>query len=80
MSQKSVEIVMGRLATDEALRARFSADPTSTLRHLHESGLDLTDGETDALIRTPVALWAFIASCIHPRLQKIALKSAAHEL
>jgi len=75
MSQKSVEIVIGRLATDEVLRSRFSVDPTTTLRHLQEAGLDLTPGETDALIRTPVALWAFISSCIHPRLQKIALKS-----
>ena len=75
MSQKNVEIVIGRLATDEALRVDFSVDPTSTLRHLQASGLDLTAGETEALLRTPVALWAFIASCIHPRLQKVALKS-----
>jgi hypothetical protein len=75
MSQKSVEIVIGRLATDEALRAHFSVDPKSTLRHLQGAGLELTAGETEALLRTPVALWAFIATCVHPRLQKVALKS-----
>ena len=75
MSQKCVEIVIGRLATDEALRSQFSADPTSTLRYLQGTGVDLTAGEIEALIRTPVALWAFIASCIHPRLQKVALTS-----
>ena len=75
MSHKNVEIVIGRLATDEALRARFSVDPKSTLRHLQGAGLDLSPGEIEALLRTPVALWAFIATCVHPRLQKIALNS-----
>jgi len=79
MSQKSVELVIGRLATDEVLRNQFSVDPKTTLRHLQAAGLDLTPGEIEALIRTPVALWAFIASCIHPRLQKIALKSLDRE-
>jgi len=80
MSQKSVEIVIGRLATDEVQRGHFSVDPKTTLRHLQDSGLDLTPGEIEALIRTPVALWAFIASCIHPRLQKIALRSHDAEM
>lgn len=74
MSQKSVEIVIGRLATDEALRARFSEDPRSTLMHLQGAGLDLTAAEIEALRRTPLALWAYVAMCVHPRLQKIALR------
>jgi len=74
MSQKSVEIVIGRLATDEALRARFSDDPKSTLTHLQGAGLDLTIGEVEALHRTPLALWSFVAMWVHPRLQKIALR------
>jgi hypothetical protein len=75
MSQKCVEVVIGRLATDEALRARFSADPSSTLEHLRENGFDLTPGEVQALRETPAALWELVASGIHPRLQKIALKA-----
>lgn len=79
MSQKNVEIVIGRLATDEALRARFSADPKATLLHLQDAGLDLTPGETEALCGTPIALWSFIATWLHPRLQKIALKGLPRE-
>lgn len=79
MSQKSVEIVIGRLATDEALRARFSGDPRATLLHLQNSGLDLTPSETEALCGTPIALWSIIATWVHPRLQKIALKGLQRE-
>ena len=77
MSQKNVETVIGRLVTDEALRARFWDDPRSTLTHLQEAGLDLTTGELEALRRTPIALWDFVAKCVHPRLQKIALRRDA---
>jgi hypothetical protein len=75
MSQKCVEVVIGRLATDEALRARFSVDPSATLEQLRESGVDLTPYEIEALRDTPAGLWELVASWIHPRLQKIALKA-----
>jgi hypothetical protein len=79
MSQKSVEYVIGRLVTDEALRARFWDDSRSTLMRLQDAGLDLTAGELEALRRTPIALWDFVAKCVHPRLQKIALRRDAGE-
>ena len=74
MSQKCVEIVIGQLATDEALRARFLADPESTLEQLREAGFELTPAEIEALRETPVGLWDLVAAWIHPRLQKIALQ------
>jgi hypothetical protein len=55
-----VEIVIGRLATDEALRARFSGDPKATLLHLQESGLDLT--RRDKALCGTMALWSLIAT------------------
>lgn len=79
MSQKSVETVIGRLVTDEALRAHFWDDSRSTLTRLQDAGLDLTVGEIEALRRTPLALWDFVAKCVHPRLQKIALRRGAGE-
>jgi hypothetical protein len=79
MSQKSVEIVIGRLATDETLRARFLADPAETLRSLREDGLDLSPTEVDALLRTPIAFWSGMARWVHPRLQKVALRQGPHE-
>ncbi len=74
MSQKSVEIVIGRLATDETLRARFLADGTGTLRSLRECGYDLNLAEIEALLEMSSDAWAVMASWVHPRLQKIALK------
>ena len=73
MSQKSVEIVIGRLATDEALRGQYIRDPRATLRHLSDIGLDLNPGETEALLEMPVTLLRLLAAWVHPRLQKIAL-------
>jgi hypothetical protein len=79
MSQKSVEIIIGRLATDENLRARFIADPVATLRCVREAGLDLNPTEIDALLRTPHQSWDVMARWVHPRLQKAALKGDCHE-
>jgi hypothetical protein len=72
MSQKSIEIVIGRLATDETLRARFLADPAGTLRSLRETGLVLNSVEVEALLEMPKETWVALAAAIHPRLQKIA--------
>jgi hypothetical protein len=79
MRQKSVEIVIGRLATDEALRTRFSRDPQSTLRGLHEAGLELNPGEFEALLQMPAELLDSLAGWVHPRLQKIAFEGECHE-
>jgi len=75
MSQKSVEMVIGKLATDEALRARFMTDPKATLDWLGEGGLDLNPAETEALLAIPKGGWIVMSRWIHPRLQKIALNA-----
>jgi hypothetical protein len=74
VTQKSVEIVIGRLATDEALRAAFIRDPRGTLRQLGEPGLELSPVEIDALASTPLDLLDALAKWVHPRLQKAHLK------
>jgi hypothetical protein len=79
VSQKNVEVIIGRLATDETLRNRFIADPAGTLRVLIGGGLDLSLSEIEALLETPAESWAVIACRIHPRLQKITLKGVRHE-
>jgi hypothetical protein len=79
MSQKSVEIVIGRLATDEALRVRFLRDPRLTLRGLRESGLELNGGEIEALLEMPPVFLKALAIWVHPRLQKIAFEGEPHE-
>lgn len=62
MSQKNVEILIWRLANEDALRDRFSRDPESTLRELGESGLALSRSESEVLLERPGALTSFIES------------------
>jgi hypothetical protein len=71
MSQRSVEAVIGKLATDETFRRRFFVEPAATLRELGERGCELTPVERLALLALdPVAVESF-AGVIDPRLQKV---------
>ena len=74
VGQRSVEILIGRLVTDEDLRQRFIAEPRETIRFAQQSGLDLTAAEIDALLASPVVLWERLAAILDPRLQKASLK------
>jgi hypothetical protein len=76
MSQKTVQLVIGRLVTDEDLRARFVERPRETLGELREQGFELTDDEIDALARSDTKMWPAIARRIHPRLQRCSLRSS----
>ncbi len=74
MAQRSIEILIGRLVTDEAFRAAFIVDPAGTLQRFAESGHELTAVERAALARTPSDVWSRIAGQIDPRLQKARLR------
>ena len=74
MSQKCVELIFGRLATDEELRQEFCRDPLGTLGKLAACGIELTNAERDALLATKCALFERIAEAIDPRLQKASLR------
>ncbi len=74
MSQKTVQLVIARLVTDEDTRDRFLGDPLGTLTKFREQGFDLTSDEVDALIQTDRTLWADAAGRIHPRLQRCSIR------
>ncbi len=74
MSQKCVEMIFGRLATDEELRREFRKDPTGTICKLAACGVELTKAECDALLATNGALFERLAETIDPRLQKASLR------
>lgn len=76
MAQKTVERLIGQLFTDEELRVRFVQQPLETLIALRDEGLDLTNGEVEALVETDVRLWDAVAVRIHPRLQRCSLRTA----
>ena len=75
MSQRNVEILIGRLLTDEELRARFLQAPFETLTAFSRQGLRLTRGEIDALVQTDVRLWGRVAAKLPSRLQRSSLRS-----
>ena len=75
MSHKSVEIIIGRLATDEELRARFRDDPAGTLRDLAGAGLPLTETELVAVLACGLCFVDAAATAIDPRLVKASLRT-----
>jgi len=76
VAQRSIEILIGRLITDEAFRSAFHRNATTTLTGFTESGYELTAVETAALHATPADLWDCVAEHIDPRLQKMSFTRA----
>jgi hypothetical protein len=70
MAQKTVQLIIGRILTDEAFRASFLEDPAGTLSSLRDMGFDLTSAEIDALRHTDRRLWSSGADWIDGRLQR----------
>jgi hypothetical protein len=77
MSQKTVQLVIGWLLTDEDLRMRFRERPRETLVELQAQGYELTPDELDALVRSDPDVWPALARRIHPRLQRCSLRNRA---
>jgi hypothetical protein len=77
VSQRIIEMVIGRLITDESFRAEFTAAPERTLLDLAERGLELNRTEIAALVGTDPQVWARAADALDPRLQKVSLMSQA---
>jgi hypothetical protein len=73
MSQRNVELLIGRLVTDEAFRVMFIRDPAATLAQFIEWGYELTRLEMAALEATDPGLWTRTAEQIDARLQKVSL-------
>jgi len=71
MSQRSVELAIGRLATDEEFRRRFETSREAALEELIASGVPLTPVEHRALLDLDVAACQRFAQRLDPRLQKI---------
>jgi hypothetical protein len=80
MSQKAVQLLIGRIVTDEELRVRFVRQPLETLTVLREQGFELTTSEIDALVNTDRQLWNSTAARIHPSLQRCCLSSYIRSL
>ena len=73
MAQRSIELLIGRLITDEAFRSAFGRNAMTTLTGFSDSGYELTPVEIAALCATPADVWGRVAEQIDPRLQKAEL-------
>jgi hypothetical protein len=74
MSQKTVQLVIARLLTDEEVRLQFLGDPLGTLTAFRDQGFEMTKDEIDALLETDRELWTSAAARIHPRLQRCSFR------
>ena len=70
MSQWGVQLVIGKLVTDEVFRQRFEAEAQESLSKLCEQGIDLDDTEVAAFLDTDSRLWSTIATQIDCRLRR----------
>ena len=73
MAQRTVQLIIGQILTDEEFRSGFLERPIETLRSLRERGLELTNLEIDALAHTERRFWLIGAEWIDPRLQRCRL-------
>lgn len=79
MAHRTVQFIIGQILTDEEFRSEFLDRPVATLAGLRERGLELTQGEADALAQTDRRLWRLGAKWIDPRLQRCQLTGGARE-
>lgn len=77
MSQRNVELVIGRLVTDEVFRRRFVDDRTAVLEEIAEHGLELNSCERRALLALDSGAVAQFAARLDPCIQKADLGAVA---
>jgi len=77
VSHRHLEVVIGRLVTDEEFRNRFLQHTADWVGELVDAGLELSTAELSALRRTDATAWRALADAIDPRLQKASLRSLA---
>jgi hypothetical protein len=71
---RSIEILIGRLVTDEEFRRAFRRNPGTALARASAWGLELTESEVGALLDTDHLLWDRVAQQLDARLQKASLR------
>jgi len=77
MSQRTVQLLIGQIVTDEELRRRFVQQPLETLTALTDQGVELTPCEIEALVDTDKHFWNSAAARLHPRLQRCCLRTSS---
>lgn len=76
MSQWGVQLVIGKLITDEEFRLSFEAGGRDCLTGLSRRGVDLSDAEIAALVDADPRLWSRTATRIDSRLKRVRPREA----
>ena len=73
VTHRNVEALIGRLATDPAMRQRFVDDPDRVLRALTDQGYELTSVEIEALASTAGEAIRSFADSLDRRIRRAAV-------
>jgi hypothetical protein len=73
MAQRTVQLIIGQILTDEEFRSDFLERALETLTSLRDKGVDLTLVEIDALVQTDRRFWLIGAEWVDARLQRCRL-------
>jgi hypothetical protein len=73
VTHRNVEALIGRLATDPAMRQRFVEDPGAVLRELAGQGYELTPVEIEALASTDADAIRSFADTLDRRIRRAAV-------
>ena len=79
MSQKTVERILGKLATDEEARQEFRASPGGAIAALAPDADSLTSVEREALAAVDPDLLDRFADSLDPRLQRVRIPAPEDE-
>jgi len=79
VAQRSIELFIGRLITDEGFREGFIHDPAAAVRVFVDAGSELTTVEIAALLATRADFWERAADQVDPRLQKASFHSFSRQ-
>ena len=77
MSQKAVERILGKLATDEEFRQRFRSSPRETIDTACREPESLTAVEREAICALDPVLLEQFADALDPRLQRVRIPVGA---
>ena len=69
MSQRGVQLVIGKLLTDADFRQRFESHANECLGGLRQRGIDLNEIEIAALVETDPRVWSRMATRMDARLR-----------
>ena len=70
MSQRGVQLVIGKLLTDADFRQRFESHANECLGGLRQRGIDLNEIEIAALVETDPRVWSTMATRMDSRLRR----------